>query len=57
LETDSLLRDDYSQGRVTDYRIGFSVYNLHTVMDGETSEFIEKLRIAENTEKMKEGTM
>jgi peptide chain release factor 1 len=55
--SDKIRTYNYPQGRVTDHRIGFSVYNLPTVMDGEIGEFIQKLRIAENAEKMKDGTM
>jgi peptide chain release factor 1 len=40
---------------VTDHRIGLTVYNLPTVLDGEIGEFIEQLRIAENTERLTEG--
>jgi peptide chain release factor 1 len=46
---------NYPQGRVTDHRIGLSVYNLPSVLAGDIDEFIEKLRIAENTEKISEG--
>jgi peptide chain release factor 1 len=47
---------NYPQGRVTDHRIGLTVYNLPTVMDGEIGEFVEQLRIAENAEKLTEGS-
>ncbi|MEO1655395.1 MAG: peptide chain release factor-like protein, partial [Bacteroidota bacterium] len=47
---------NYPQGRVTDHRIGYTVYNLPTVMDGEIGDFIENLRLAENAEKLKEGS-
>jgi len=47
---------NYPQGRVTDHRINLTVYNLSTVMDGEVGEFIQQLRMAENAEKLKEGT-
>lgn len=53
--SDKIRTYNYPQGRVTDHRIGLTVYNLPSVMDGEIGEFIEKLRIAENAEKMKEG--
>jgi peptide chain release factor 1 len=43
---------NYPQGRVTDHRIGLTVYNLDTVINGEIDEFIEQLQLAENTEKM-----
>jgi peptide chain release factor 1 len=50
--SDKIRTYNYPQGRVTDHRIGFTVYNLPTVMEGSIAEFIEKLRIAESTEKM-----
>ncbi|MBX2951497.1 MAG: peptide chain release factor 1 [Leadbetterella sp.] len=53
--SDKIRTYNYPQGRVTDHRIGFTVYNLPTVMEGNIGEFIEKLRLAENAEKMKEG--
>jgi len=46
---------NYPQSRVTDHRIGLTVYNLPTVMDGAIDEFIEQLRVTENAERMKEG--
>lgn len=46
---------NYPQGRVTDHRIGYTVYNLPQVMDGEIQDFIDQLQFAENAEKMKEG--
>ncbi|XOV92675.1 MAG: peptide chain release factor 1 [Bacteroidota bacterium] len=52
--SDKIRTYNYPQGRVTDHRINFSVHNLPTVMNGELGEFIEQLRIAENTEKLKE---
>jgi peptide chain release factor 1 len=55
--SDKIRTYNYPQGRVTDHRIGFTVYNLSAVMDGEVEDFMEQLRIAENAEKMKEGAM
>lgn len=43
---------NYPQGRVTDHRIGFTVYNLDSVMNGEVQEFIDALQFAENAEKL-----
>jgi peptide chain release factor 1 len=43
---------NYPQGRVTDHRIGMTVYNLDAVMNGEIDQFIEALQVAENAEKM-----
>lgn len=43
---------NYPQGRVTDHRIGLTVYNLDDVMNGSLQEFIDALQFAENAEKM-----
>lgn len=53
--SDKIRTYNYPQGRVTDHRIGYSQHNLPQVMDGNVMEFIERLRIAENTEKLKAG--
>ena len=55
--SDKIRTYNYPQGRVTDHRIGLTVYNLPTVMDGEIAEFIEQLRIAENAERLTEGAV
>jgi peptide chain release factor 1 len=46
---------NYAQGRVTDHRIGMSIYNLPVFMDGDIQEMIDALQLAENAEKMKEA--
>lgn len=43
---------NYPQGRVTDHRIGLTVYNLEDVLNGELQEFIDALQFAENSEKL-----
>ncbi len=43
---------NFPQGRVTDHRIGLTVYNLDNVLNGEVSEFMEALQFAENAEKL-----
>ncbi|MPR34927.1 peptide chain release factor 1 [Salmonirosea aquatica] len=53
--SDKIRTYNYPQSRVTDHRIGYTVYNLPTVMEGEIGDFIEQLRIAENAERMQEG--
>ena len=53
--SDKIRTYNFPQGRVTDHRIGYTVYNLSDVISGELFSFTEKLRIAENTEKMKVG--
>ena len=45
----------YPQGRVTDHRINWSMYNLPAFMDGEIQECIDQLQIAENAERLKEA--
>ena len=54
--SDKIRTYNYPQSRVTDHRIGYTVYNLPAVMDGNIGDFIENLRIAENAEKLKDGT-
>ena len=43
---------NFPQGRITDHRIGLTVYNLDAVLNGEIQEFIEALQFAENSEKL-----
>lgn len=43
---------NYPQGRVTDHRIGLTVYNLDEVLHGKLQEFIDALQFAENSEKL-----
>jgi peptide chain release factor 1 len=54
--SDKIRTYNYPQSRVTDHRIGYTVYNLSAVMDGDIGDFIDQLRIAENAERLKEGT-
>ncbi len=46
---------NYPQGRVTDHRIGLTLYNLQYIMNGDIGELIEKLQVAENAERLKEA--
>lgn len=48
---------NYPQGRVTDHRINFTEYNLPAIMDGDIQEFIDKLQMAENAERLKESSL
>lgn len=43
---------NYPQGRVTDHRIGLTVYNLDEVLNGSIQDFIDALQFAENAEKL-----
>lgn len=46
---------NYAQSRVTDHRIGYTMYNLPVFMNGEIQDLIDALQVAENAEKLKEG--
>lgn len=46
---------NYPQGRITDHRIGMTVYNLGSFMEGNIQDMINNLQLAENAEKLKEG--
>ncbi len=48
---------NYPQGRVTEHRIGLTIYNLPEVMNGGIQEIIDSLQFAENAEKLKEGSI
>lgn len=43
---------NFPQGRVTDHRIGLTLYNLQDVLNGEIGELIDALQFAENSEKL-----
>jgi peptide chain release factor 1 len=44
---------NYPQGRITDHRINYTIYNLQAFMDGDIQDVIDQLTIAENAEKLK----
>ena len=48
---------NYPQGRVSDHRITLTVYNLPSILDGGIQEFIDKLQMAENAERLKESVL
>lgn len=45
---------NFPQGRVTDHRIGLTVYDLSNVLNGDLDKFTEELQLADQAEKMKE---
>ena len=45
---------NYPQGRVTEHRINLTLYDLTNIINGDIIKIIEELRLAENTEKLKE---
>ena len=48
---------NYPQGRITDHRINYTIYNLQAFMDGDIQDCIDHLIIAENAEKLKESEL
>ncbi len=48
---------NYPQGRITDHRIGYTIYNLPAFMDGEIQGVIDQLQVAENAERLKEAEL
>lgn len=44
---------NYPQGRVTDHRIGLTLYDLSNIVNGDVQRIIDELQLAENTEKLK----
>lgn len=44
---------NYPQGRITDHRINYTIYNLQSFVDGDIQDVIDHLIIAENAEKLK----
>ena len=46
---------NYPQGRVTDHRIGLTLYDLQNIINGDIQKIIDELMLVENTEKLKES--
>ena len=44
---------NYPQGRVTDHRIGLTLYDLSNIINGDIQKIIDELMLAENTELLK----
>jgi peptide chain release factor 1 len=50
--SDKIRTYNFPQNRVTDHRIGLTLYNLSNIMEGRIDELIEHLKIADKTEKL-----
>lgn len=48
---------NYPQGRITDHRINYTIYNLAAFMDGNIQDCIDHLIVAENAERLKESEL
>lgn len=44
---------NYPQGRVTDHRIGLTLYDLQNIVNGDIQRIIDELQLVDNTEKLK----
>ncbi|MET1260110.1 MAG: peptide chain release factor 1 [Flavobacteriaceae bacterium] len=47
---------NYPQGRVTDHRIGLTLYDLQNIINGDIQKVIDELMLVENTEKLREAS-
>ena len=46
---------NFPQGRVTDHRIGLTLYKIDAIMDGDLDELIDALVTADQAERLKQG--
>jgi peptide chain release factor 1 len=53
--SDKIRTYNFPQNRMTDHRIGLTMYNLHEIVNGYIDDVIEKLKIADRTERLKQG--
>ena len=53
--SDKIRTYNYPQGRVTDHRLGLTLYSLNEIVNGDIDKLVEELKIAENAEKLKMG--
>ena len=51
--SDKIRTYNFPQNRITDHRIGLTLYNLAEIMEGALDDLVEKLTIADRTEKLK----
>jgi len=54
--SDKIRTYNFPQNRVTDHRIGLTLYNLQEIIDGRLDELIEQLKIADRAEQLKQST-
>ena len=53
--SDKIRTYNFPQNRVTDHRIGLTLYNLSGIIEGDLNELIEQLKIADRTEKLQDS--
>jgi peptide chain release factor 1 len=47
---------NYAQGRVTDHRVGLTLYDLGNIMNGDIQKIVDELALVNNMEKLKEAS-
>jgi peptide chain release factor 1 len=47
---------NYAQGRVTDHRVGLTLYDLGNIMNGDIQKIVDELQLVNNMEKLKEAS-
>jgi len=50
--SDKIRTYNFPQNRVTDHRIGLTLYNLSEIIEGDLNELVEKLKLADRAEKL-----
>ncbi len=53
--SDKIRTYNFPQNRVTDHRIGLTLYNLSGIIEGDLDELIEQLKIADRAEKLQDS--
>lgn len=53
--SDKIRTYNFPQNRLTDHRIGLTLYNLHEVVEGNLDNVLEKLKIADRTARLEAG--
>lgn len=54
--SDKIRTYNFPQNRVTDHRIGLTLYNLSEIIDGKLDDLIDQIRLADRAEKLKSGS-
>lgn len=53
--SDKIRTYNFPQNRVTDHRIGLTLYNLSEIIEGDLNELVEKIKLADRAEKLQAG--
>jgi peptide chain release factor 1 len=53
--SDKIRTYNFSQNRITDHRIGYTLHNLTGFLEGDVEDLIEQLKLTERSERLKEG--